>query len=130
MLTAQGSVIAAQRLIENVISVGQADFGLYQDKPQPSLALFGDLRALACILLRRAPERLVDFVPPEILPAHQRPVPEALRAFDPAAETLPGRLAPAGCDRCPRRQRGPAHPRARRCSHSRSRPSPPDQRRR
>ncbi|MEV1007270.1 TniQ family protein [Streptomyces sp. NPDC049881] len=93
-LTRQGPVIAAQRLIENAISMGQADFGVYQDEPQSSLALFGDLRALACILLRRVPERLVDFVPPEILSAHQHPEPEAVRAFDPAEETLPGRLAP------------------------------------
>ncbi|WNI20028.1 TniQ family protein [Actinacidiphila sp. ITFR-21] len=93
-LTAQGPVIAAQKIIENVIASGQADFGVYQDKPQPSLALFGDLRALACVLLRRVPERLVDFVPPEILAAHQHPVPEAPRPFDPAEETLPGRLAP------------------------------------
>ncbi|WP_331747693.1 TniQ family protein (plasmid) [Streptomyces sp. NBC_00984] len=93
-LTAQGSVIAAQRLIENAITSGQADFGVYQDKPQPSLALFGDLRALACVLLRRVPERLVDFVPPEALPAHQHPVPGKRWSFDPAVETLPGRLAP------------------------------------
>lgn len=93
-LTEQGSLIAAQKLIENAISCGQADFGVYQDKPQPSLALFGDLRALACILLRRVPERLVEFVLPEILSAHQHPGPEAPRAFDLAEETLPGRLAP------------------------------------
>lgn len=93
-LTAEGSVIAAQKLLENAIASGQADFGVYQDKPQPSLALFGDLRALACILLRRVPERLVDFVLPEILPAHQHPGPGAPQAFDPTTETRPGRLAP------------------------------------
>ncbi|MFF9569851.1 TniQ family protein [Streptomyces sp. NPDC014685] len=93
-LPEQGPVIAAQKLINNAIASGQADFGVYQDKPQPSLALFGDLRALACILLRRVPERLVDFVPPEILPAHQHIGPEQRQPFDPAEETLPGRLAP------------------------------------
>ncbi|GHH06490.1 hypothetical protein Srubr_07070 [Streptomyces rubradiris] len=42
-LAAQGTIIAAQKLIEKAISSGQACFGVYQDNPQPSLALFGDL---------------------------------------------------------------------------------------
>ncbi|MGW5446829.1 hypothetical protein [Streptomyces asiaticus] len=95
-LAAQGSVIVAQNLIEKAISSGQAGFGVYQDHPQPSLALFGDLRALACILLRRVPDtgRLAGFVPPEILALHQQPLPEKRRSFDPVVETRPGRLAP------------------------------------
>ncbi|MGC9501220.1 TniQ family protein [Streptomyces sp. WG7] len=93
-LTAQGPVIAAQKLIEKAISSGQADFGVYQDHPQRSIALFGDLRALACILLRRVPDRLADFVPPEILALHQQPLPEKRRSFDPVEESRPGRLAP------------------------------------
>ncbi|WP_331762206.1 TniQ family protein (plasmid) [Streptomyces sp. NBC_01520] len=93
-LTAQGSTIAAQKLIEKTISSGQADFGVYQDNPQASLALFGDIRALACILLRRVPERLTGFAPPEILALHQQPLPEKRRSFDPVEETRPGRLAP------------------------------------
>ncbi|MFE6625235.1 TniQ family protein [Streptomyces sp. NPDC057740] len=93
-LAVQGPVIAAQKLIEEAISRGRADFGVYQDHPQPSLALFGDLRALACILLRRVPERLAGFVPPEILALHQQPVPKKRRSFDPVEETRPGRLAP------------------------------------
>ncbi|MFH8443425.1 TniQ family protein [Streptomyces sp. NPDC018026] len=95
-LAARGSVIAAQKLIEEAISRGRADFGVYQDHPQPSLALFGDLRALACILLRRVPDpdRLAGFVPPEILALHQQPVPDKRRSFDPVEETRPGRLAP------------------------------------
>ncbi|MEU9111063.1 TniQ family protein [Streptomyces sp. NPDC048483] len=96
MLAARGSVIAAQKLIEEAISCGRAGFGVYQDHPQPSLALFGDLRALACILLRRVPDpdRLAGFVPPEILALHQQPLPEKRRSFDPVEETRPGRLAP------------------------------------
>lgn len=95
-LAVQGPVIAAQKLIEEAISRGRADFGVYQDHPQPSLALFGDLRALACILLRRVPERLAGFVPPEILALHQQPVPKKRRSFNPGVgeETRPGRLAP------------------------------------
>ncbi|WP_158072114.1 TniQ family protein [Streptomyces sp. CB01580] len=93
-LAAQGPVLAAQTLIEEVISCGQAAFGIYQDYPQPSLALFGDLRALACILLRRVPDRLAGFVPPEILALHQQPPPAVRRSFDPVEETRPGRLAP------------------------------------
>ncbi|MFD7068279.1 TniQ family protein [Streptomyces sp. NPDC059913] len=95
-LAARGPVIAAQELIEKTISLGQAGFGVYQDHPQPSLALFGDLRALACILLRRVPDtgRLAGFVPPEILALHQQPLPEKRRSFDPVEETRPGRLAP------------------------------------
>ncbi|MFF1649876.1 TniQ family protein [Streptomyces sp. NPDC058240] len=75
-LTARGATIEAQELIEKAISSGQADFGVHQDNPQPSLALFGDLRALASILLRRVPERLTGFVPPEILALHQQPLPQ------------------------------------------------------
>ncbi|MDX2757253.1 TniQ family protein [Streptomyces europaeiscabiei] len=93
-LAVQGPVIAAQKLIEEAISRGRAHFGVYQDHPQPSLALFGDLRALACILLRRVPERLAGFVPPEILALHQQPVPKKRRSFDLVEETRPGRLAP------------------------------------
>lgn len=95
-LAAQSSVFAAQELIEQAISSGQADFGVYQERPQPSLALFGDLRALACILLRRVPDagRLAGFVGPEILALHQEPLPEKRRSFDPIEVTRPGRLAP------------------------------------
>ncbi|MFC8838672.1 TniQ family protein [Streptomyces griseoincarnatus] len=89
-----GPVIVSQKLIEKTISSGQADFGIYQEHPQPSLALFGDLRALACILLRRVPDRLTDFVPPEVLALHQQPLPEKRRSFDPVEETRPGRLCP------------------------------------
>ncbi|WP_405392441.1 TniQ family protein [Streptomyces sp. NBC_01102] len=93
-LATGGPVVAAQEIIEKTIASGQADFGVYQDHPQPSLAPFGDLRALACILLRRVPDRLTDFVPPEILALHRQPLPEKRRSFDPVEETRPGRLAP------------------------------------
>ncbi|MBJ3808044.1 hypothetical protein [Streptomyces flavofungini] len=49
---------------------------------------------MASILLRRAPDRLVGFVPPEIWSLHQQPFPEKRRSFDPVEETRPGRLAP------------------------------------
>ncbi|MFI8931557.1 TniQ family protein [Streptomyces sp. NPDC053474] len=93
-LDTEGSASAAQWLIDTAISSQQADFGVYQTRPQPSLALFGDLRALASILLRRAPDRLAGFVPPEIWSLHQQPFPEKRRSFDPVEETRPGRLAP------------------------------------
>ncbi|WP_433543796.1 TniQ family protein (plasmid) [Streptomyces sp. CA-294286] len=96
MLAPQGPVIAAQRLIENAISSGQAGFGVYQDHPQPSLALLADVRALAGILLSRVPDtgRLAGFVPPEVLALHQQPLPEKRRSFDPVEQIRPGRLAP------------------------------------
>ncbi|MET9765614.1 TniQ family protein [Streptomyces sp. NPDC006372] len=93
-LDAEGPVTAAQQLIDTAISSGQADFGAYRENPQPSLALFGDLRALASILLRCASEQLTGFVPTEIWTLHQQPLPEKRRSFDPTEDTRPGRLAP------------------------------------
>ncbi|WNI24931.1 TniQ family protein [Streptomyces sp. ITFR-16] len=94
MLAAPGSTIAAQERIETAISSGRAGFSVYQDHPQSSLALFADLRALVSILLRRVPQRLTGFAPPEIVALHQLPLPEKRRSFDPVEETRPGRLAP------------------------------------
>lgn len=74
---------------------------VYQEDPEPSLALFGDLRALASILLRRVPERLTGFVPPEILASHQQPLPARRRSFDPTEDSRPGRLARSGPRRPP-----------------------------
>ncbi|MCZ4088519.1 TniQ family protein, partial [Streptomyces antarcticus] len=93
-LAPQGSTITAQKLIEKAISCGQADFGVYQETPQPTLALFGDLRALVCILLRRVPQRLACFASPEVLALHQQPLSAKRWSFDPVEETRPGRLAP------------------------------------
>lgn len=96
-LSPGGPVVRAQAVIDEVISSGQARFGLYQDSPQPALAFFGDLRALASVLLFRTPEdRLGGIVPAGIMALHRQPAGERRWYLgQPVPHLRDGRLAPA-----------------------------------
>ncbi len=98
-LTPGHPVLTAQQFIDDIISTGHANAGIYASRPQPAAAALADVRALAATALAAAsPGDLAAVLPADIIAGYAAAtaIPHARHGSAPTTSGIfPGTLAPA-----------------------------------